>query len=66
MAHELDGLVDGWIRARPMREFIAALEKNWKEAKEELSIDSARAKKLAWMKQQADRLDPSHNPTPRF
>ena len=58
---DLDGLVDGWVRAKQMREFIAALEKSWTETKEELSPDSPRAKKLAWMKQQADRLDPPHS-----
>ena len=40
-----------------MREFIAALEKNWTET-EQVPPDSPKGKKLAWMKQQADRLDP--------
>jgi hypothetical protein len=55
---EFAGWVDGWIRARQMREFIAELERIWKEEKVDLSPDAPKGKRIIWMKQQADRTDP--------
>jgi hypothetical protein len=55
---ELEGWVDCWARAKQMRDFIADLERVWTEAKHDLSPEAEKGKRLAWMKQQADRLDP--------
>lgn len=55
---DLDGWVTNWQRAREMREFIAALEDLWKREGDDLSLESQKGQRIAWMKQQADRLDP--------
>jgi hypothetical protein len=54
----LDTWVTNWLRARHYREFIAALEQSWKEAGKNLSQEADHGKRLVWMLQQADRLDP--------
>ena len=55
---ELAGWVDGWIRAKHMREFISEVERIWKTENEDLSPEAPKGKRIAWMKQQADRMDP--------
>lgn len=54
----LDGWVTNWIRAGQIRIFIDALEKVWAEQGHDLSPEAAKGQRIAWMKQQADRLDP--------
>jgi hypothetical protein len=53
-----DTWVTNWLRARHYREFIVALEQSWKEAGKNLSPEADHGKRLVWMRQQADRLDP--------
>jgi hypothetical protein len=54
----LDTRVTNWLCARHYREFIAALEQSWKEAGKNLSPETDHGKRLVWMRQQTDRLDP--------
>jgi hypothetical protein len=54
----LDSWVTSWLRANQCREFIAALEGTWSRAGHDLSAESEKGKRIAWMRQQADRLDP--------
>lgn len=54
----LDAWVTNWVRARQFREFIAALEQSRKDAGIDTSAESEKGKRLAWMKLQAERLDP--------
>jgi hypothetical protein len=54
----LDGWVTNWIRAGQMRSFIDALEKVWAQQGHDVSPEAAKGQRIAWMKQQADRLDP--------
>jgi hypothetical protein len=54
----LDSWVVNWVRAGQYREFIAALEHSWSVTGMDLSPKADFGKKLAWMRQQADRLDP--------
>ncbi len=55
---ELESWVTGWLRAKQMREFIAALEELWKAQGHDLSPEFPKGQKIVWMKHQADRLDP--------
>jgi hypothetical protein len=55
---DFEGWVDSWIRARQMREFISVIEKTWAEQNIDLSPDSPKGRRIFWMKQQADRMDP--------
>ncbi len=55
---KLDSWVTSWLRANQYREFIAALEKTWTSAGHDLSPEAEKGKRIIWMKQQADRLDP--------
>lgn len=55
---DFEGWVDSWIRARHMREFISVIEKTWAEQNIDLSPDSPKGRRILWMKQQADRMDP--------
>lgn len=55
---ELLGWVRDWRRAQSTREFISVLEKVWGQAGFDLSPEAEKGKRIAWMKQQADRLDP--------
>jgi hypothetical protein len=41
-----------------MREFIAALEKEWTRQEIDISPEGPKGKRIVWMKEQADRLDP--------
>jgi superfamily II RNA helicase len=54
----LDTWVTNWLRARHYREFILALEQSWEVAEKNLSPEADHGKRLVWMRQQADRLDP--------
>jgi hypothetical protein len=54
----LDTWVTNWLRARRYREFISALEQSWEVAGKNLSPEADHGKRLIWMRQQADRLDP--------
>jgi hypothetical protein len=56
---ELNAWVDNWSRARVMRDFILEVEKLWGKENHDLSADSDHGKRLSWMRQQADRLDPT-------
>lgn len=55
---DFDSWVNGWLRAQEMRDFISALRKMWEEQGDDLSPDSEKGRRILWMKQQADRLDP--------
>lgn len=55
---QLEGWVTAWVRAREMREFVAALERIWIQQGRDLSPEAERGQRITWMKQQADRLDP--------
>jgi len=55
---ELNLWVKCWTKARRMREFIVALEKEWIRQGIDLSPETPKGKRIVWMKQQADRLDP--------
>lgn len=49
---------DSWLRARQLCEFIGALERVWTEQGLDLSPEAEKGKRIRWMKEQADRLDP--------
>ena len=55
---DLDSWVSSWGRAQKMRDFISALEKAWEKEGHDLSPQSEKGRRILWMKQQADRLDP--------
>lgn len=55
---DLDTWVTNWARAEQTRAFIAALEKLWAEQGHDLSLSGEKGQRIAWMKQQADRVDP--------
>ncbi len=55
---ELESWVANWASAQQMREFIAALEKLWKEKGHDLSTNTTKGERISWMRSQADRLDP--------
>ena len=55
---EFEGWVDSWQRARLMREFTDELEKAWTEANHDVSRDAPKGKRILWMREQADRMDP--------
>jgi hypothetical protein len=55
---ELNSWVKRWARAKRMRRFISALEREWKSQGIDSSQESERGQRIAWMKEQADRLDP--------
>jgi hypothetical protein len=55
---ELNLWVEGWTKARRMRKFIVALEKEWIRQGVDLSPEAPKGKRIVWMKEQADRLDP--------
>jgi hypothetical protein len=55
---DLNSWVEDWARARRMRKFIVALEKEWTRQGIDLSPESPKGKRIIWMKEQADRLDP--------
>ncbi|MGD0511608.1 MAG: hypothetical protein ABSA33_07280, partial [Candidatus Micrarchaeaceae archaeon] len=55
---DFDSWVKAWVRAIQYREFIAILERVWAGAGHDLTAESEKGKRILWMKQQADRLDP--------
>ena len=55
---ELNLWVENWTKAARMRGFIAALEMEWARQKIDLSPETPKGKRIIWMKEQADRLDP--------
>jgi hypothetical protein len=55
---DLNSWVKRWVRAKRMRRFIAALEREWKSQGIDLSPESEKSQRIAWMKEQAARLDP--------
>ena len=54
----LEAWVSNSARARQVRDFIAELEKVWTQKGRDLSPETKNGQQIAWMKQQADRLDP--------
>lgn len=54
----LESWVTSWVRANQYRKFIAALEKKWTSAGHDLSPEAEKGKRVIWMMQQADLLDP--------
>jgi hypothetical protein len=61
---QLTGWVNSWHRAKRIRSFVDALEREWIERGLEVSTDSERGQRLNWMRQQADRLDPTRESPP--
>ena len=55
---DLEIWVSNWAQAQPMRDFIAVLEKFWTEEGHDLSPVTQKGRRITWMKQQADRIDP--------
>ena len=55
---ELNLWVENWTKAERMRKFIVALEKEWVRQGMDLSPETPKGKRIVWMKEQADRLDP--------
>lgn len=55
---DLNLWVENWTKATRMREFIAALEIEWSRQGVDLSPETPKGKRIIWMKEQADRLDP--------
>jgi hypothetical protein len=55
---ELNLWVENWTKATRMRKFIAALEIEWSRQGVDLSPGTPKGKRIIWMKEQADRLDP--------
>jgi hypothetical protein len=47
-----------WVRAKRTRRFIDALEKKWKSEGIDLSSETDKGRRIIWMREQADRLDP--------
>ena len=60
---DLDRWVTAWVRADQIRNFVAALENVWAKAGHDVSSESEKGQRLAWMRKQAERLDPMV-PTP--
>jgi hypothetical protein len=46
------------MRATQYRDFITVLEEVWAESGHDLTAESEKGKRIHWMKQQANRLDP--------
>jgi hypothetical protein len=55
---ELNSWVKRWVRAKRMRRFISTLEREWKSQGIDPSPESEQGQRIAWMKEQSDRLDP--------
>ena len=56
---DLDRWVTNWVRAEQMRGFVAALEKSWTEQGHDLSPEAPKGQRIIWMRQQAERVDPT-------
>ena len=55
---QLESWVSNWAKAREMRSFIGEVEKLWIGEGHDLSPQAPKGQRIAWMKQQAERLDP--------
>jgi hypothetical protein len=55
---DLDKWVTAWFRAEQIRGFVAALERVWTQEGHDLSPEAPKGQRIAWMRQQAERLDP--------
>ena len=56
---QFEGWLSNWLRAREMREFIAVIEKLWADQGLDLSPEAEKGKRIQWMKNLADRFDPT-------
>lgn len=61
---ELSEWVTAWQEAHQLRAFITALEELWSRQDVDLSPGSDAGRQIAWMKEQADRLDPLRDSPP--
>jgi hypothetical protein len=55
---ELKRWTENWAQAARMRKFVSALEESWKGRGQDLAPGTDRGRRILWMRQQADRLDP--------
>ena len=58
MMQQLEKWVEGWNRAKQIREFVAALEKDCTAKAIPTTADSPKGKWIAWALRQADGFDP--------
>jgi len=58
LSEELDTWMDGWQKAKQIREFVAAVESVCKANGEPTSPDSPRGKWIGWALRHADAFDP--------
>jgi hypothetical protein len=56
--------VSNWSQAQEARKFISVFEKGRSAGSVEFSADSETGKRIAWMKEQVDRLDPFEKSPP--
>lgn len=58
MMQQLEKWIEGWNKAKQIREFVAAVEKDCLAKGVPTAPDSPKGKWIAWALQQADRFDP--------
>lgn len=58
MMQQLEKWLEGWNKAKQIREFVAALEKDCTAKGVATAADSPKGKWITWALQQADRFDP--------
>jgi len=58
LSEQLDGWMEGWQKAKQIREFVAAVKKFCSANGEPTSPDSPRGKWIAWALRRADNFDP--------
>ena len=58
LMQQLENWIEGWNRAKQIREFVAALERDCAAKGVPTTADSPRGKWIAWALRQADRFDP--------
>jgi hypothetical protein len=58
LMQQLEKWMEGWNRAKQIREFVAAVEKDCLAKGVSTARDSQKGKWMAWALQQADRFDP--------
>lgn len=58
LSDELDTWIEGWQKAKQIREFVAAVEKFCAANNEPTSPDSPRGKWVVWALRRADAFDP--------
>ena len=56
---DLDAWVTNWVRAQQIRDFVNALEKVWTQQGHDLAPGTPKGLRIVWMKEQADRVDPT-------